>query len=105
MFNLISVGDVRSDCTAPYNVELDRVCTVREFISEVLTKNEWGYIEIDGQSEDFTDRIFGNPRCFYKGNEVTYTFPDEWLDKTVKSVKADGGWSNMDYLITVEEEA
>lgn len=104
LFRLVASGEVRGDCTAPYHVVLNRVCTVGEFINEVLTKNEWGHIGIDRSSEGIDRRIFGDPVCNYKKDTLLNCLPDEWLDKTIKSVKADGGWSRMDYLITVEEE-
>lgn len=98
MFKLYSAGEVRGDCTAPYNVKLDKEYTVNEFINAVLTKNEWGYIGIYCQGT-----FFGEPKCEYRYDKLLYTLPDNVLNKNVIKVKADGGWSRMDYLLWIED--
>ena len=40
MFRLIISGPTRSDCTAPYDVVLDRAYTVAEFIETVLQRKD-----------------------------------------------------------------
>ena len=37
MFKMYMAGKERGDCTAPYNVELDKAYTVNEFVHTVLT--------------------------------------------------------------------
>ena len=80
-----------SDETAPYDVK-DFPATVKEFIDEVLTRNEWGNIKIDG----LRDKIE------YKGSKLLNEIPHEWLERTIVEVKAAGGWSCMDYLVKVK---
>lgn len=105
MFKLIQVGSERSDCTAPFFVELDREYTVAEFIHNVLVNRslyvykEWGYIGID----DHGKTVFGSPRCEYHHGKLLTSLPADLLDKKVMSVKADGGWGSMNYLINLED--
>lgn len=40
-------GMTGGDCTAPYNVSFSSGCTLRELISEILERGEWGYIDIE----------------------------------------------------------
>lgn len=109
MFRLIKKGKERGDCTAPYEVELDKEYTVLEFIQTVLSNNpnEWGYIGI--KSNDKDGIIFGKPKCEYSYGKILggiETLPLlflEFLNDKVLSVSADGGWSRMDYLLEVQE--
>lgn len=102
MLKFRKAGKERSDCTAPYDVELDKEYTVGQLIDVILSEagrlHEWGYIGIyDGES------IFGNPKCEYADARLgTGSMPSEFLAKKVVKVKAAGGWSRMDYLIWVE---
>lgn len=95
-------GNVRGDCTAPYDVELSRECTLRELVDVILTRNEWGYIGKDDPRD-----VFGYPRFEYsydhikEGSERGH-FTEEDYNRIVKTVKADGGWSRMDYIVTLE---
>lgn len=95
-------GNVRGDCTAPYAVELDKEYTVGQLIDVILTRagtlREWGNIGIyDGES------IFGNPKCEYAyGRLGNGNMPSEFLAKKVIKVKADGGWSYMNFMLWVE---
>lgn len=98
MFRLTQIGRTRGDCTAKYSVSLDKVYTVKDFIQTVIAENpdEWGYIGInDGQT------IFGNPCCEYRWGNLISDLPKELHEKTITSVKADGGWSRMDYLLDI----
>ena len=99
MFRLISSGPIRSDCTVPYDVILDRAYTVAEFIETVLQrKDEWGYIMIHQRPP--VSR-FDYPRCEYRYGELLSKLPDLYLDQTVKLAEADGGWTAMDYILYV----
>lgn len=83
-------GMTGGDCTAPYNVSFSR-CTLRELISEILERGEWGYIDIEAPCFS---------RCEYKRcNVIDSPFSEEILDKEVKRVVASGGYSRMDYLV------
>lgn len=80
------------DCTAGYEVVFDKEYTVKEFIDYILTRNEWGCIRIKYSRKD----------CEYKRNELLGSLPQEYLDKKIKSARACGGWSNMDYSIETQ---
>ena len=98
MFHLQQNGPSSRDCTAPYKVILDKEYTVKEFISDVLSINprEWGYIGIKKRGH-----IFGSPYCEYRYGNLKYNLPEEIQDKKILSVESSGGWSRMDYLITL----
>jgi hypothetical protein len=84
-------GATGGDCTAPYDVSFAPGCTLRDLVSDILQRGEWGYIDIE-----FPCCL----RCEYKGrNVISGSFPEDIQDKVVKRVKAAGGWSNMDYLV------
>ena len=94
---------VRSDCTAGYSVRLDKPYTVRELVDEILSTqaDDWGYIGIFRPGISY---IFGDPNCQYRyGKLITDPLPDDVLGRTIKEVRADGGWSRMDYIIKLEE--
>lgn len=91
MFKMRLISEIHGDCTGEYEVKLDKQYTVREFIETILKEKpkEWGNIGI--KSNWFE----------YKYGKVTENLPVEYLDKIVKEVKVSGGWSRMDYLITI----
>lgn len=98
MFELKQTGEERGDCTAPYAVILDKPYTVQDFVNTVLERTEdWGYIGID----DHKNWSNGTPNCEYRWGNLKTRMPEEIMDKPIKSVKADGGWSRMDYLLTL----
>lgn len=100
MFRPITAGPVGGDETRPYVVDLDYDYTVEQFIREVLLNNrEWGKISIYNK-----DYIFGYPSYRYEYGTLTSKLPDEYLTRKIKSAKASGGWSLMDYIVTLEEE-
>ena len=100
LFRWVHTGGPYGDETSTYDVFLERPCTVREFVEEVLRNDrEWGYIGIHKEGS-----IFGDPQCEYKyGKLITDPLPEEYLDKMVVKCKAGGGWSRMDFRIYVEE--
>ena len=100
-FKLTQIGNTRGDCTAEYSVDLDKEMTLNEFIDEVLSRTrEWGYIGI--KYSPYT--IFGDTKCEYAygqfkgpGKEV---FSENELNRKIRHICANGGWSRMDYLIS-----
>lgn len=98
MFKLMQTGPERGDCTAPYDVIFDKPYTVREFVSAVLTerKDEWGTIGINNGHT-----FLGSPRMEYRYGAGEYEPLKDFFDKPVKSATASGGWTAMDYLLTV----
>lgn len=100
MFDFVSTSKVSSDGTCNYDIKLDRQYTVREFIKEVLSSRskEWGDVSINNEDK-YAEKQF----CDYRrGSLISKTITEENLEKKVKSVKAYGGWTRMDYTITCE---
>lgn len=95
----IQLKPTGSDCTAPYSVSEIKTTTVGNLIKEILTENpkEWGYIGIKDDKN-----IFGNPRCEYSYGKLLNNLPDDILSMEFENVSSNGGWSRMDYLITVK---
>lgn len=103
MFELVQKSSIRSDCTASFDVKLDKPYTVDLFIDEVLSSrpNEWGYIGIFKPGISY---IFGDPNCEYRyGKIITDRLSDDILCKVIKEIRADGGYSRMDYIIKLED--
>ena len=79
-------------------VSLNKECSVGEFIDSVLKRNEWGYIGIKNHRH-----IFGSPNCKYRRDKIVNTeFTEEYLYRKVATVSASGGWSRMDYILTLK---
>lgn len=91
-FEYITIGETRSDCTTPFKIRFDKKLTLGEFIKQILTKNEWGYIEI------------GKTKIEYDGNKLISPNPfTKIYNKTINECYADGGWSRMDYDIVLDD--
>lgn len=88
------------DETAPYDVSDYQAKTIVEFIHEVLAQrpNEWGYIEV--KDEPAGEGFHWRTRIEYRYGELLNDIPDAWQYREIGNVKAVGGWSKMDYLIT-----
>lgn len=101
-FSLKQTSKIRSDESASYDVIFKCKMTLSEFIDAVLENTgEWGHIGLE-----FKGTIFGYPCCDYRYGELNdtgkETFTEKQLNSAVKYVKANGGWTNMNYLITLE---
>lgn len=104
MFSMTISGPVARDETAPYAVSLDRPYTVKDFIDAVIANNpkEWGRIYVHTVHD-----IFACPSCEYRYGVVDQgsgrygALTAELLGKPVKSASANGGWSNMDYVLNI----
>lgn len=99
MLDRTMAGSERGDCTAPYLVKLDKEYTVEELVQQILTQydDEWGYIGIERPGTSF-----GDPNCQYNYGQLRNRLPESVLSKKVRSVRADGGWSRMDWYIRLE---
>lgn len=89
------------DATSTYKVNLDKMYTVRDLVEEVLThEDEWGYIGIKTSRSKGT---FGDPCGQFKhGKDISvFEHLEDYLDDEVTSVVANGGYTRMDYLISV----
>lgn len=91
---MIKLNEITScgDCTSIYSVSLDREYTIREFIDEILTKNEWGFIYVNDINNPSAD-------CEYRQNVLISELPSDMLDYEIEKVTASGGWTRMDYTI------
>lgn len=88
-----SITSMGQDGTSGYEVTVNRACTLYELIRTVLTRNEWGCIS--------TTSFEGS--CEYKGKEVTMSsFSYSTLEREVGEIRASGGWSRMDYRVTLK---
>ena len=87
-------GPMRGDCCATYNVKLSRTCTLQELIDYILTQRRlWGYLRIKGN-------LF--PSFEYKyGQYVCSSLTEADLQRKVAEISANGGWSRIDYFVTL----
>lgn len=99
MLKFTQTSPTGGDCTASYDVTLDMSYTVREFIDMILCEysGEWGYIGIKAAGA-----VFGSPRCEYKQGNLISEMDESVLDKEIESVTSSGGWSRMDYYLTLK---
>ena len=78
---------------------MDGLLTVdgKEFIEEVLKKHpgEWGDIEL---------KNLGARTKYRYGTLVKQNFADQLLDSKIVKAYAVGGYSNMDYILTIDLE-
>lgn len=90
----VKTAKTGGDETAPYDVFLGKECTVNEFVATVLNRHEWGFIKIKGHGQ-----------IEYRRDEiVSTTLSCDDMSKMIKSVRASGGWSRMDYHLDVIEQ-
>lgn len=104
MFTLTQCTQTFGDCMAGYRVDLDKEYTLQEFIDAILTnkKDDWGEIKIAKRNSPW----YRHPCIDYRyGNVISKpNIPEEVFGYKVKSVTAHGGWSAMDYIVTLEKE-
>ncbi len=95
MFTLTRATPTGGDCTAGYDVGFSNEYTVREFIEEVLKTHpgEWGYFEL---------KNLGVRTDYKHGRLLKQHFADELLNSKIVKAYASGGWSRMDYYLTIE---
>lgn len=104
----IQTHEASRDCTAPYDVILDKSYTVAEFIWEVLTThtNEWGEFNIRQKGSSWLDCMavveyrYGKLENRYR--EKT-EIPEIIASLPIEEVKARGGWSAMSYDLIITE--
>jgi hypothetical protein len=96
MIKLRQLKPEGSDCTTPYEVILDKPYTLGAFIKQILIQrpNEWGYFEVP----PYVERSYKNSKL------ISFNFSYDILDELVESVTASGGWSRMDYHITLKQK-
>ena len=84
------------DCCAPYEVLLNRECTLREFVDCIIkNEREWGYVTIYGMVDD--------QKLEYRyGKILKNEFTENELNSILLSVGSYGGWSRMDYVVRLK---
>lgn len=103
MFKLVCTGGPFGDATSNYKVVFDQECTVREFFKAILKKgNEWGVIDIRIDQAENHPYMMGS--CDYSHDKLSGNIPKDWLDRTIDSATASGGWSRMDYNIKLRDD-
>lgn len=104
MFTLTQCTPTFGDCTARYRVDLDKEYTLQEFVDAILTnkKDWWGMIKIEKRNCLWTRY----PSISYRYGNITgeTNIPEKVFGYKVKSVIANGGWTLMDYIVTLEKE-
>lgn len=104
MFTLTQCTPTFGDCTARYRVDLDKEYTLQGFVDAILTnkKDEWGKISIVKSNVPW----YFYPYIGYQRGSITgeSNIPEKVFTYKVKSVIANGGWSVMDYIVTLEKE-
>ena len=107
MFRLIQTSDTRGDCTASYDVQLDKEYTVKEFLETVLTQkaDEWGAFYLMVRSKKL---FWQNPSCEYKnGNRIGSAWASiltRYGSRRIVRACSDGRWTRMDYYIWLDEK-
>ena len=99
MIKFKQVSKVYGDCTADYEVVLDKQYTVREFVSYVLSqKGEWGTIQIYDPDKSWLDY----DRYEYRYGNLNNYIPNEIMEKKIAFINSRGGWTAMDYVLKLE---
>lgn len=86
------------DCTSAYAVEFPEGLTVKEFISLVVNENpdEWGRIALGWIRPTLAE---------YNHGSIVYTeLFHKYKTREIFKIEANGGWSLMDYNITLKPE-
>lgn len=84
------------DCCAPYEVILNRECTLREFVDCIIkNEREWGFVRVESWFD-------GNELEYRYGKILRSEFTDAELQSTIKTVVSNGGWSCMDYVVRLK---
>lgn len=102
MLKFIQTHSEARDCTALYDVILDKPYTAGEFVEKVLVtrSNEWGNFDVMGRGSDY---FHPTARVKYRYGKLLETLPENLLSMQIERIKAHGGWTNMDYQLYITE--
>lgn len=100
IFKPVCTGGPYGDCSSHYKVEIKQPCTVAQFVEFVNQQGEWGKVHI-------------NPIGWLGNGLATYNYdthikdkplemPQHYLNRRIARIEAHGGWSNMDYYVTLK---
>lgn len=99
MFEFKQTRPEGRDCTDSYDIVLDKDYTVLDFIFEVIRnrKDEWVSFHIQTGKN-----TLDGPEIEYRYGDLLHGIPGDLCFKKIKRVWSNGGWSAMDYFITLE---
>ena len=102
MIKLIETGGPYGDCTSDFDVKFDRPYTIGELIKEIYEEDgdSWGYVKIMNGREWWN----GLDICLYRYGKWEKPCPPEYLDRVIESATCNGGWSRLDFYVTLTEE-
>ena len=102
MLDFYAKTPMGSDCTCAYSVKFFGQLTVKQLIKEILSRKEWGYVDFFLSCRKEDNNCSG---VEYKYNELLH--PDENFkeiqDYLVVSISAAGGWTRMDYQVSIKK--
>lgn len=100
-FELVTKNGPLSDHTYNYDVNLLKKLTLKEFIDEIINKKtEWGSIYINDYNVH--QKPDDNKIRYENGKILSDTIPEKYLDKEIRMITANGGWSMMNYWVTTD---
>nr|DAI97883.1 MAG TPA: hypothetical protein [Caudoviricetes sp.] len=102
-FKFVCTGGPYGDCMSSYRVEMSQPCTIAQLIEFINGQDEWGTVYINPQNW----LGHGALAKFEYNNHTQHkplAMPPFFHNKRIKSIKAHGGWSAMDYNVTLEDE-
>ena len=121
MIKFVCSGGPYGDATSNYNVEFPEGWTLRDFCAHVLhdyaVKNkEWGSVSSGFGYENTIIEYDSKKAWIYQGEhwmdsekrhelfENSKRLYNEYIDKKIVAIRANGGWSVMHYDLTFEPE-
>ena len=102
MIKLIETGGPYGDCTSDFVVKFDRPYTIGEFIKEIYeedTNGAWGRVRVLNGREWWD----GIDICSYRSGKWETPCPPEYLDRVIESASCNGGWSLLNFYVTLKE--
>lgn len=104
MFDFTATSGILGDCTTWYSVSSDGK-TVNDLIDFVIRckRQEWGEIRIVPNGGNWIlDNIC---ELEYSYGKITKdNIPEDIKNKCISKIDANGGWSNMDYIVYLDIE-
>ena len=100
MLKLNKISKTFQDCTANYQVSLPDELTVLELRDLIIKErlDDWGDIKLkDGTT-------FGKLLFEYKYGVLTKTLCEDYNNSKVSKVTSSGGWSQMNFLVEVNND-
>ena len=101
MIRFSPTGELDKESRLHFKVLIPKDTTVRDIIDFALSQDEWGTISVkhNGVTSvlDYERKTIDGKKGTIKYDEIT----DEVKAMKVKNITSYGGWSRMDYKITV----